>query len=263
MKESKEGKDVRQNVPYTVTRKHEVNLRRNRTLHFQVGLILTLIAAISLLEMKTPLLAMNVSESSFQDESRVYALEVQQEVVKPKLDKVVIQSEPEPILTYLEKVDDDVVLLDSLIDRSTQDTKDPTLDIGSVAEVPDPDGVETIEDIDFKKVEEVPVYPGCEGLASNDERKACMNLKIQKLVGRRFNPDVGVDAGLSGPTRISVEFRIDTNGDVTEVRAQGQHPKLEREAARVVSLIPKMIPGKQRNVPVGVIYNLPIRLNIQ
>jgi protein TonB len=262
MKESKEGKNVRQNVSYTATGKHAVNLRRNRTLHFQIGLILTLIAAISLIELKTPALAMVVPDNGWEDDPREYALEVQLEVVQPKRDKVVKQSEPEPTLDTVEMVTDDTVLLTEIIDLLTQDNTDPIVAVGAVPVVEDPDGGEFIEDVGYLTVEEVPVYPGCEGLASNDERRACLSDKIRKLVGRKFNPDVVVDADLSGPTRISVEFRIDKNGDVTDVRARAQHPKLEKEAARVVHLIPKMIPGKQRNVPVGVIYNLPIRLNI-
>lgn len=263
MKESKEGKNVRQNVSYTATRKHEVNLRRNRTLHFQIGLILTLIAAITLLEMKTPVLAMSTIDNTLEDEPREYALEVQLDIVKPKQEKVVKQTEPEPILDKVEEVPDDTELLKDIIDLPVQDDPDPIVDVSTVFEVEDPDGDDEPVDVDFRIVEEVPVYPGCEGLDSNEERKACMNAKIQKLVGRKFNADVGADAGLSGPTRISVQFRIDENGEVTQVRSRAQHPKLEKEAARVVNLIPKMTPGKQRNVPVGVIYNLPIRLNIE
>jgi protein TonB len=262
MKESKEVKDVRQNVPNTATRKQEVNLRRNRSLHFQIGLILTLIAAITLLELKTPTVAM-VDYSSFDDEPREYALEVQLDVVKPKQEKVFRQSEPEPFLDKVELVEDDVELLKEVIELPAQDNSDPIVAVDSVPVVEDPEGPEDIEDVDFIKVEEVPVYPGCEGLDSNIARRDCMTSKIHKLVSRKFNPDVAVDAGISGKTRISVEFRIDKNGDVTQVRSRAQHPKLEKEAARVVHLIPKMTPGKQRNVPVGVIYNLPIRLNLE
>lgn len=262
MKESKEVKDVRQNVPYAATRKHEVNLRRNRTLHFQIGLILTLIAAITLLELKTPTVAM-VDFSSFDDEPREYALDVLPEVIQPKLKIIVKQPEPPATLEELVEVPDDFALITPDTDLPTQYNLDPIVDIGKVTVVKDPEGIDQPVDVPFDRIEEVPVYPGCEGLDSNEARKDCMTSKIHKLVSRKFNPDVAVDAGISGRTRISVEFRIDKNGDVTQVRSRAQHPKLEKEAARVVSLIPKMTPGKQRNVPVGVIYNLPIRLNLE
>ena len=41
-------------------------------------------------------------------------------------------------------------------------------------------------------------------------------------------------------------FTIDENGVVTDIRSRGPHPKLEKEAERVVKLLPKMEPGKQR-----------------
>ena len=54
MKNSQESQDVRQNIPYTKSRKHEANLRRNPTLHFQIGLILSLLVSIFFIEMRMP-----------------------------------------------------------------------------------------------------------------------------------------------------------------------------------------------------------------
>ncbi|TDA93225.1 energy transducer TonB, partial [Halomonas marinisediminis] len=39
--------------------------------------------------------------------------------------------------------------------------------------------------------------------------------------------------------------------------------RLEKEAIRVVKSLPKMIPAKQRGVPVGVKYTLPITLEVR
>ena len=44
------------------------------------------------------------------------------------------------------------------------------------------------------------------------------------------------------------------------IRARGPHIRLEKEAVRVVDLLPQMTPGKQRTKPVGVSYTLPITL---
>lgn len=62
MKNSKDGMPVRQNSAYTTSRKHEVNLRRNPTLHFQIGLILALLAAIFFVEMRMPEKAMTITD---------------------------------------------------------------------------------------------------------------------------------------------------------------------------------------------------------
>ena len=85
-----------------------------------------------------------------------------------------------------------------------------------------------------------------------------MNQKIAKFIQRKFNQDLAADLGLSGRQRISVIFKIDKRGNVTGVRARAPHPRLQKEAVKVVSLLPKMKPGKQRGKAVIVQYSLPI-----
>ena len=41
---------------------------------------------------------------------------------------------------------------------------------------------------------------------------------------------------------------------------EGPHSRLEKEAVRVVNMLPQMTPGRQRTKPVGVAYTLPITL---
>ena len=71
------------------------------------------------------------------------------------------------------------------------------------------------------------------------------------------------DLGLDGRQRIAVQFKIDKNGRVVDVRARAPHPRLEKEAVEVVQSLPNMTPGKQRGKPVGVLYSLPILFDIQ
>ena len=91
-----------------------------------------------------------------------------------------------------------------------------------------------------------------------------MSEKIQKFVQKKFNNELANDLGLdAGRQRISVQFKIDKNGNVTGVRARAPHPKLEQEAINVVKQLPKMTPGKQRGKAVGVLYALPIVFEVQ
>jgi len=84
------------------------------------------------------------------------------------------------------------------------------------------------------------------------------------LVNRKFNADLAANLGLTpGKKRIFVIFKIDNTGKVVNIRARAPHKSLEKEAIRVVSLIPKMTPGKQRGRAVGVKYSLPIVFNVQ
>jgi protein TonB len=66
-----------------------------------------------------------------------------------------------------------------------------------------------------------------------------------------------------GKKRVYVQFKISKTGDIVDVRARGPHARLEKEAVRVVELLPKMEPGKQRGRPVGVKYTLPITLLVE
>lgn len=110
----------------------------------------------------------------------------------------------------------------------------------------------------FILIENVPVYPGCEGLSSNEERKACMQEKLTKLIGKNFDRELGSELGLSGVNRIDVQFTVDVNGFVTAIKTRAPHPALEKEAKRVIKKIPQMKPGKQRDKAVPVIYGQPI-----
>ena len=125
-----------------------------------------------------------------------------------------------------------------------------------------------IEDVDedvevpFSVIENVPEYPGCEK-GSNSEKRKCMSAKIAKFVQRKFNTDLAGDLGLSGRQRINVIFKIDKSGNVVGVRSRAPHPRLEKEAARVINMLPKMKPGRQRGKAVVVPYSLPITFQVQ
>ena len=82
-------------------------------------------------------------------------------------------------------------------------------------------------------------------------------------MNRKFNTNLASDLGLSGRQRILVFFKIDKSGNVTQIQARAPHPGLEKEAKRVVGLLPKMQPGKQRGKPVTVPYSLPILFQVQ
>lgn len=118
-------------------------------------------------------------------------------------------------------------------------------------------------EVPFAVIENVPVYPGCEDLSSNIEKKTCMSEKITKFVVENFNTKIANQNGLSGRQRINVIFKIDTEGNIKGVRSRAPHPALEAEAMRVISSLPKMKPGIQKGKPVTVPYSLPIIFEIE
>ena len=119
-----------------------------------------------------------------------------------------------------------------------------------------------LNDVPFAIIEKVPTFPGCENL-SNAEAKKCMSQNIQDFVIKNFKTEIGNQNGLEGRQRIAVQFKIDKSGNVVDLRARAANPKLEEEAIRVVSSLPKMIPGEQRGEKVNVLYALPIIFDVK
>ena len=117
--------------------------------------------------------------------------------------------------------------------------------------------VEDDDSIPFSVIENVPVYPGCTG--NNEKLKKCMSDKITKFVGKNFNVDLAQNLDLKeGKHRISVQFQIDKDGFISDVKARAPHPDLKDEAIRIINLLPKMKAGMSKGKNVNVRYNLPI-----
>ena len=114
----------------------------------------------------------------------------------------------------------------------------------------------------FAKIEEVPIYPGCENASSNKEKKACMSEMIKLFVSEKFNLKTAKKYGKKGINRLYTRFKIDEDGKVVDIEARGDHPRLEKEALRTLKKLPKMKPGKVDGKPVGVLYALPIVFKI-
>ncbi len=111
-------------------------------------------------------------------------------------------------------------------------------------------------DVPFALIDQVPLFPGCEDLSSNEEQKKCMSSKIQEHIMKNFNSEVG--KGLTGVNRVIVQFKIDKEGKIADVKARAASPELEKEGIRVVESLPQMTPGKQNGRDVNVMYSLPI-----
>ena len=102
----------------------------------------------------------------------------------------------------------------------------------------------------FQVVEEMPEFPGGMG--------ECM-----KWIGQNVKyPKEAHDKGVQG--RVLITFIVEKDGSITEPKvARGVSPALDAEALRVVSIMPKWKPAKQRGQVVRVKYTIPVmfRLN--
>ncbi|RKS55896.1 TonB-like protein [Gillisia mitskevichiae] len=114
------------------------------------------------------------------------------------------------------------------------------------------------EPIPFGAIEKVPIYPGCESKKTTLKQKNCLAEKVQIYVNRNFNTSLGKKYEIKGIVKVFVSFEINKEGDVTNIIAEGPHPKIEEEAVRVISSLPHMIPGEYEGEKVSVSYTLPI-----
>lgn len=122
---------------------------------------------------------------------------------------------------------------------------------------------EEIDTYPFAVADQVPVFPGCEQL-SGKAMKDCTVEKITNHVNKNFNTSLGKQLAIEGTTRIVVQFKIDKNGNITEVRSRSLADKadvretLQAEANRVVSSLPRMKPGQKDGKDISIMYSLPI-----
>ncbi len=119
--------------------------------------------------------------------------------------------------------------------------------------------------VPFSNVEIVPVYTGCNEKLSNTKLKQCMSDKISNHILKNFNKTLLKSLNLSNKkVRINVLFKIDKTGKVEDILVKAPHPRLEKEAKRVISKIPDMTkPGMQDGEAVVVPYSVPILFTLE
>ena len=232
----------------------KANLENYTKLFMQLGLVLALLVVYLAIEKKTyDRVIDDLGPVVLNMEDEEQTIEIEQ--IKPPEPK----TPPPPTPDKIEVVQDEVEVEETVIE-STESDEDDAVEVEEIIEVEEEEDV--MEDVPFAIIEDVPVFPGCKG--SKAQLRACLQEKITKHVNRKFNSDLASDLGLSpGVKRIFVMFKIDKTGNIVDVMARAPHKRLQQEAIRVVKLLPKMIPGKQRGRPVGVKYSLPIAFKVE
>lgn len=242
--------------------KHDANLQKNSTLYFQIGLIVCLLVTYGLFEMKFETTIENYGDLPPLDPPTYIDIPIIK-TVRPTIDEPVKQKQKKLLHEFIEVPNDtpDLPFEDVPLEKPSEDVN-PPINPDTFKGLDNPG--DDVDDVDFIRVEQVPIYPGCEKKKTNEERRKCMSDKITKLVQRKFRGgDIASEYDLYGKQVIRTQFKIDKTGHVTDVKVKGTHPELEKEAKRVINKIPEMTPGKQRDKNVGVIYALPIVFKVQ
>ncbi len=229
----------------------EIEIGRNSSLYFAIGLNLMLLLSWRALEHKTYEKSDIVMDIINVDQ------EIEEEIPLVSMNTA---SPPPPPAVVSETVEivEDIEEIEETVIESTEIDQDDALQERRIVQVSDIHVEDVYEDVEvaFSIIEEVPVFPGCEGL-SKQATKDCFQKKMQEHVVKNFNyPQSALELGIQG--RVSVVFVIDSKGHTTNVRSRGPDEILEREAERIIGKLPKMKPGKQRGKPVKVAYAVPI-----
>jgi protein TonB len=104
----------------------------------------------------------------------------------------------------------------------------------------------------FTVVEEMPEFPGG------------MQMMMEFIKKNIQYPQMAKEAGLSG--KCFLKFVVNGNGNITDVQVLKGVPgcgECDREAIRVVKLMPNWKPGKQNGRSVSVFFNLPINFQLR
>lgn len=228
----------------------EVEIGRNSNLYFALGLAVMLFVSWQLLEYKT----------YDKEEIAIDIIEMDEEFEEEiPITNVNTPPPPPPPVAIQESIQivEDVTEIEETVIESTEtnqedEISEPVIAVDDVA-------VEEVEEdveVPFSVIEDVPVFPGCEK-GTNSQKKACFQLKMEEHVTKNFRyPEEALDLGIQG--KVFVMFVIDKDGYVSRIRSRGPDGILEKEAERIIKLLPKMIPGKQRGKPVKVPYSVPI-----
>ena len=191
-----------------------------------------------------------------------------QEQVKPKVEP----KKEIPVARETQKFVAPVIKKDELVTESNQmkqmDQLDAKIAVGTethegakdrtieavrndiAVATPPPAPKEEVTQKVFDVVEVMPSFPGGQAAL------------LQYLNSHVKYPVVAQENGIQG--RVTISFVVERDGSITDVKvARSVDPSLDKEAARVVSSMPRWTPGKQNGSAVRVKFNVPVVFRLQ
>ncbi|GGG53812.1 protein TonB [Croceivirga lutea] len=226
----------------------KLQLEKNSMLYFLIGLTLVLALIYLALEWKT------------YDKSFAYGETLNIEDDLGEIPPVTLRQLPPPPAPkviappVIEVVTNDNPVIETSITTDEIDQNTPIMAINTLY-FDEPEEEEVI----FIKVEDKPVFPGCEDAK---DQTACFQKMLQRHIQKNLSyPEAAVQMNLQG--RVNVLFTIEKDGSIGNVQMRGPHKILEKEASRIIGTLPKMTPGKQRGKAVKVPFAVPITFQLQ
>jgi periplasmic protein TonB len=219
----------------------QADLESKRGLYFEVGVVLSLLFVLFILQFKTPVkehsISFNLNEMNLIEEE---ILNTEQPVAPPPPAE---KPQQFSLLTVVEDESEEATDVDiqAEIDQST------AIPVYVPAEKPVlREEEEIVEKEIFTIVEKQPSFPGGE------------SARLVYFAENLKYPTLARELGIMGV--VYVGFVVEPDGSITNVKVlRGIGGGCDEEAVSVVSGMPKWNPGMQRNKAVRVQFTLPVR----
>ena len=106
------------------------------------------------------------------------------------------------------------------------------------------------EEKPYTVIEQMPVFPGGEG-------------ELMSFIGKNLKyPVIAQENGIQG--KVIIRFVVSKTGKISNVEVlRSLDPSCDKEAVRIIKMLPDWIPGKQNGVNVPVYFVLPISFRLQ
>ncbi|MAC93287.1 MAG: energy transducer TonB [Flavobacteriaceae bacterium] len=230
----------------------KVDLSKNSSLYFVIGLSLILLISWQAIEWKTYDKSLYGYEALNVEDDDDEEIPITEQIKTPPPPP----PPPPPAPEIIEVVEDEEEVEETVIE-STETNEDEIIEVEEVEIEEEFDDV----DVPFAVIEDVPIFPGCEKVKKS-ERRNCFQDRMNKHIRKNFRyPEIAQEMGIQG--RVYVNFIISKDGSITNIRMRGPDKNLEKEAQRIISKLPTMIPGKQRGRAVRVPFSIPITFRLQ
>ncbi len=119
----------------------------------------------------------------------------------------------------------------------------------------------------FRQVEQMPRFPGCEDIAGdNDSKYRCSQRELSRFISRNLTyPLAAKRKHIEGT--VYIHFVVTETGKIADIKIiKDPGAGLGKEAKRVIELMNKRnirwIPGSRHGKPVAVMFNLPIKFQL-
>ena len=234
-------------------KRKSADLEKKKSLFFEIGLAIALLLVLIAFKWRVPI---NDTYEIINPQELTELEEIvpitRQEPKRPKI-KPPVKIRLQDIITIVDNDEEDDPNLEIEDDEITQDSE---IEIRPTKVEYEKEEVDETQI--FVVVEEMPIFRPdiCKNMTEGNME---LNRHIQKSI--RY-PVIAQENGITG--RVFVRFVVGRNGKVKNIEIlRGVDPSLDKEAIRVIKILPDFAPGKQRGVPVQVTYSTAINFVLQ